>query len=89
MKYSEAKREVFNRPWKVSTCKTGEDCWCRIIELVEPVEYQLGAREGDEVKFDKISEVVPMGAIDVDFAMYVVALHNDFLEEKSKPFEAF
>lgn len=89
MKYSEAKKEVFNRPWKISTCSSGEACWCRIIELVEPIEYQLGGREDDEVKFDKISEVVPIGAIDADVAMYVTTLHNDFLEKKSQPFEAF
>jgi hypothetical protein len=89
MKYSEARKEVFNRPWKVSTCNSGESCWCRMIELVEPVEYQVTTKEDDEVRFHTISEVVPMGALDADVAMYMVALHNDFLEKKSQPFEAF
>jgi hypothetical protein len=89
MKYSEAKKELYNRPWKTSTCGQGESCWCRIIETVEPIEYQVNKSEEDKIRFDKISEVVPMGAIDSDFAEYVVTLHNDYLEQKSKPFEAF
>jgi hypothetical protein len=89
MKYSEAKQELYNRPWKTSTCGQGESCWCRIIKTIEPIEYQVNKSEEDKIRFDKISEVVPMGAIDADFAEYVVTLHNDYLEQKSKPFEAF
>jgi hypothetical protein len=89
MKRSEAIKELYNRPWKISTCSSGESCWCRIVELVEPVEYQVNTKEGDEVRFDTISEVVPMGAIDTEFAEYVVNLHNNFLEKKSEIFEAF
>jgi len=89
MKYSEARKEVFNRPWKINTCNSGESCWCRTIDLVEPIEYKVNTKEDDEVRFDIIDNVVPMGAIDADFAIHVVTLHNDFLEQKSKPFEAF
>lgn len=89
MKYSEAKKEIFNRPWKISTCSSGESCWCRIIELVEPIEYQVNTKEEDEVRFDTIDEVVPMGAIDANVAIHVVNLHNNFLEKKSEIFEAF
>ena len=89
MKYSEAKKEMINRPWKTSTCSQGESCWCRIIETVEPIEYQVNKSEEDEIRFDLISEIVPMGAIDTEFAEYVVNLHNNFLEKKSEIFEAF
>lgn len=89
MKYSEAKKEIFNRVWRVSTCNSGESCWCRIIELVEPIEYQVNTKEEDEVRFDTISQVVPMGVLDADVAMHVTKLHNNFLEQKSKIFEAF
>lgn len=89
MNYSEARKEVFNKPWKINTCSSGEACWCRIIELVEPIKYQIGSGEDDEVRFGKISEVVPMGAIDADVAIHLVTLHNDFLEKKSQVFEAF
>lgn len=89
MKYSEARKEVFNKPWKINTCSSGESCWCRIIELVEPIEYQVNTKEEDEVRFDTIDNVVPMGAIDADVAIHLVTLHNNFLEKKSKNFEAF
>jgi hypothetical protein len=89
MTYKEAKQELYKRPWKTTTCSQGESCWCRIIETVEPIEYQVNKSEEDEVRFDTISEVVPMGAIDNEFAIHVVTLHNDFLEKKSQTFEAF
>ena len=89
MKYSEAIKEIYRKPWKVSTCSQGESCWCRIIESVEPVEYQLGSGEDDEIRFQKISEIVPMGAIDKNFAEHAVKIHNDYLEKKSEIFEAF
>ena len=88
MNYSEARKEVFNKPWKINTCSSGEACWCRVINLVEPIEYQIGSGEDDKVRFGKISEVVPMGAIDADVAIHLVTLHNDFLEKKSQVFEA-
>jgi hypothetical protein len=82
MTYKKAKQELYNRPWKAVTCSQGESCWCRIIETVEPIEYQINKSEEDEIGFDSISEIVPMGAIDKDFAEYVVTLHNNFLEKK-------
>jgi hypothetical protein len=80
MTYSEAIKELYNKPWKVSTCSQGEFCWCRIIESVEPIVY----REEDEDKFSLISKVIPMGIISSDFAEHVVKLHNEFLEKKSE-----
>lgn len=80
MKYSEAIKEIYNKPWKVSTCNERESCWCRIIKSVEPIVY----REEDEDKFSLISEVIPMGIISSDFAEHVVKLHNEFLEKKSE-----
>ena len=84
MKYSEAKQELYNRPWKTSTCGQGESCWCRIIKTVEPIEYQVNKSEVDEDTFELISEVIPMGIIGSDFAEHVVNLHNEFLEKKSE-----
>jgi hypothetical protein len=89
MTYKKAKQELYRRPWKAVTCSQGESCWCRIIETVEPIEYQVNKSEEDEIRFDLISEVVPMGAIDAEFAEYVVKLHNESLEKKSEIFEAF
>lgn len=89
MKYSEAIKELYNRPWKTSTCSSGESCWCRIIQTIEPVEYQVNTKEGDEVRFDSIDEIVSMGAIGAEVAEYIVKLHNNFLEKKSEIFEAF
>jgi hypothetical protein len=89
MTRKEATEELYKRPWKAVTCNQGESCWCRIIQTVEPIEYEFPTREDDEVRFDTLDEIVPMGAIDKDFAEYVVTLHNSFLEKKSEIFEAF
>ena len=89
MTRKEATKELYRRPWKAVPCSQGESCWCRIIKTVEPIEYQLSNREDDEVRFGTLGEIVPMGAIDKDFAEYVVTLHNNFLEKKSEIFEAF
>lgn len=80
MTYSEARKEVYKRPWKISTCSSGESCWCRVIELVEPIEYKVNTKEDDEVRFDTITDVVPMGCIDSEVAIHIVRLHNLSLE---------
>jgi hypothetical protein len=85
MTYKEAVQELYNRPWKTSSCGQ-ESCWCRIIKTVEPIEYQVNKSEEDEVSFDLISEVIPMGVANSKFAEYVVNLHNEFLEKKSEKF---
>jgi len=89
MTRKEATKELYRRPWKAVTCSQGESCWCRIIQTVEPIEYQVFTKEEDEVRFDTLDEIVPMAAIDKDFAEYVVTLHNNFLEKNSEIFEAF
>jgi hypothetical protein len=86
MTYKQAVQELYNRPWKTVTCSQGESCWCRIIETVEPIEYQVNKSEEDKVSFDLISEVIPMGVANSKFAEYVVNLHNEFLEKKSEKF---
>lgn len=86
MTYKEAVQELYNRPWKVSTCSQGESCLCRIIETVEPIEYQVNKSEEDEDTFELISEVIPMGFINAEFAEHVVKSHNEFLEKKSEKF---
>jgi hypothetical protein len=84
MTYKQAVQELYKRPWKAVTCSQGETCWCRIIETVEPIEYQVNKSEEDKVSFDLISEVIPMGVANSKFAEYVVNLHNEFLEKKSE-----
>ena len=84
MTYKQAVQELYNRPWKTSTCSQGDSCWCRIIESVEPIEYQVNKSEVDEDTFELISEVISMGIIGSDFAEHVVKLHNEFLEKKSE-----
>jgi len=86
MTYKEAVQELYNRPWKTVTCSQGESCWCRIIETVEPIEYQVNKSEENEDTFELISNVIPMGSIDKNVAEYVVNLHNNFLEKKSENF---
>ena len=80
MTYKQSVQELYKRPWKAVTCSQGESGWCRIIETLEPIEYQVNKSEEDEDTFELISQVIPMGAIDTEFAEHVVKLHNDSLK---------
>lgn len=37
MTYKEAQELSLTIKWKTSVCIQGEECWCRIIEPLEPI----------------------------------------------------
>lgn len=67
--YEEALIKAFNSEWKSSVCSQGEECWCRIIEPLNKIEYD----NGEEIY------IVGSGSISKEFAEYIVKLHNNNL----------
>lgn len=70
MDYQEAVLHSLKVKWKTSTCESGEECWCRIIEPEK------------EIKDDKGNEVyiAGSGSIPKDYAEHIVKLHNQSLK---------
>ena len=69
MTYEEAQKESLKVKWKSSPCQQGEECWCRIIEPVEPIMY-----DGDEEYY-----IVGSASIPKLEAEHLVELHNNSL----------
>jgi hypothetical protein len=66
MTYEDAQKEALKVKWKATPCLQGEECWCRIIEPVEPILY-----DGDEEYY-----IAGSGSIPKLEAEYLVELHN-------------
>jgi len=69
MTYEEAQQKALTVEWKASPCHQGEECWCRIIEPVEPILY-------DE---DEEYYIVASGSIPKLEAEHLVELQNKSL----------
>lgn len=66
MTYEEAQKESLKVKWKASPCHQGGECWCRIIEPIEPILY-----DRDEEYY-----IVGSGSIPKLEAEHLVELHN-------------
>ena len=66
MTYEEAQQKALKVKWKTTPCHQGEECWCRIIESIEPILY-----DGDEEYY-----IVASGSIPKLEAEHLVELHN-------------
>lgn len=75
LSYLEAEKESLKVKWKISTCGSGESCWCRIIVPVKKIKLADGGY------YDCI---VSMGAIHKHLAEYIVKLHNEKIEIDEK-----
>lgn len=77
MTYQEAIEKSLTVEWKVGTCHQGEQCWCRTIEVVEPILFDDG---------DLSSEyyVVRGGEVHKETVEYLVKLHNGRFNTKEK-----
>ena len=69
MNYEQAQKESLKVKWKAVPCHQGEECWCRIIEPIEPIIYD----ENEEYY------IVASGSIPKLEAEYLVKLHNKSL----------
>lgn len=69
MTYEEFFDIAKTRPWKVTECFSGPDCWCRIIKCDPPVlDY-----DGEELT---INTAGSMNKLECE---YIVELHNQNL----------
>lgn len=78
--YDEAHKYSLTIPWKLTTCNTGESCWCRIILPTEKILYKN--KVGDTEAVVEFDYIIPDGSIDKETAEYVVNLHNYNIELK-------
>ena len=69
MTYQETMEKALTVRWKVSPCNIGKDCWCRMIEPEEKIEY-----DGDDEIY-----IAHSGTITKAHAEYIVNLHNNSL----------
>lgn len=67
MTYTEAKEASLKVRWKISTCVSGEACWCRTILP----EEEIIDDDGNEIY------IVGDGSISKEHAEHIVKLHNE------------
>jgi hypothetical protein len=70
MDYKEALAISLKVRWKTAPCKSGEECWCRLITPEEDIEDD----EGNEVY------IASSGTINKEHAEHIVRLHNESLK---------
>lgn len=78
MNYEQAKQKIFNLPWKIDVCHSGEDCWCRLIRPAEGVEYIRKSNKESAI----LDCIIDWGSIDKETAEYIIDLHNRHLDKK-------
>lgn len=69
LSHEEAVKKSLKVKWKVSLCDTGESCWCRIVEPVEPIEIDGGSD----------LYILPAASIHREHAEHIVEIHNESL----------
>lgn len=60
----------FEVPWKIVTCREGEECWCRAIKPEIPI-----LNEDEQEIF-----IISTGEIEKELAEYIVRIHNETLK---------
>jgi hypothetical protein len=71
MTYEEAYDKVTKVKWKVESCFSGEDCWCRLIVPDETINY--GPDNVEEVY------IVSSASINKKMAEHIVNIHNQYI----------
>lgn len=71
MTHEEAYQKALNVRWKVTTCDSGEECWCRLIVPEEPILY--GDNNVEEVT------IVSYASLNKICAEQIVSEHNNSL----------
>lgn len=83
--FEEARDYSFNVRWKVETCFSGENCWCRIVVPEKPITFKYEQDREYEEEFQIISD----GSVDKETAEHIVKIHNKRIEEiKNKRLDA-
>jgi hypothetical protein len=76
MTFEEAEKLAMTVKWKTGVCISGEICWCRTIEPIEPIFF-LDTDGGKEPFF-----IARGGEMDKKLAEYFVKLHNEKVENE-------
>ena len=78
--YTQALELSLQRKWKVGTCNQGKECWCRTIELVDPIDFfeTSNPHNGDGID-DILTHVVIGGELSTIQAEHIVRIHNNSL----------
>jgi hypothetical protein len=71
--YKQASELAFTVRWKLGTCFSGDDCWCRPIQGEQPIMFDDGGVESEYF-------IARSGELSKDIAEYFVKLHNEKLE---------
>ena len=82
MTYEEVKQKALEVKWKVSNCKQGAQCWCRIIEPLHKLFYTENGFDGAE--YEEEYYIVGSGAINTESAEHIVEIHNQFIKNQNK-----
>ena len=76
MTLEEAEKLSYTVKWKAGVCNSGEICWCRTIEPIDPIFFL------DELE-DKVPYyIVRGGEMDKNLAEYFVKLHNEKIKNE-------
>lgn len=75
LSYEEAHKKSLEIRWKLDTCNSGEECWCRLIIPETPIIYDFGGRPTEFY-------IVGDAALDKETAEYLINLHNKSLDDK-------
>jgi len=74
--YDEALKLSLTRRWKIGICSQGDWCWCRPIELEDPIDFLPTGNGGD----DKLTHISYEGRLSKIVAEHIVQLHNSSLQ---------
>ena len=69
LSYEEATALCMKSKWKVTTCNSGEQCWCRLIVP----ETEIQDKDGNEIY------IAGSGCVPKVYAEHIVQLHNQSL----------
>lgn len=78
--YDEALKLSLTRRWKIGICSQGDWCWCRTIELEEPIDFFENSLLTGCGFDDKLTHISSDGELSKIVAEHIVQLHNNSLQ---------
>lgn len=77
--YIDALKLALTKRWKVGYCSQGKICWCRSIELDQPIDFvEFDPHNGEPVE-NVLTHVAHGGELNKEVVSYLVRLHNNSL----------
>jgi len=63
------KTDLIKKKWETVICTSGEECWCRIIQTMGTINYDLDGT------------IACSGDITKELAEHIVQIHNDWIDK--------